>query len=735
MNYASALSPMDESRALIADPPANGTTRSQSAPLLIEYWQVVRRWRWVILAIIAASLVAGLIITLLQTPQFTASTRIEISRQQQRVTNVEGIEASDANRDVEFYETQYTLLKARSVAARVARELRLAGNAGFFEAHGVDPAGVGFLGDSSRAPTAAEMRTREEQAIRLLLENVQIAPIARSSLVDIRYTSAAPDLSANISNSWARQFVADSIDRRFASTADARQFLEGRLSDLRTRVQESETELVNYANEKGIIVFNRTSDSDGRTQTSQTLASTNLEALNAALLQATAARVDAEARARSSGNASNAALGNQAINALRQRRAEAEAEYARLMVQFEPEYPQARALQEQIDALNQSILREERRVLGGADNEFAAATAREAALRNRVNGLTQDLITQERDKIQYNIFQREVDTNRELYEGLLQRYKEIGVAGVSANNISIVDEARTPNAPSSPILLLNLAIALLAGLGLAGAAIFALEQIDEGLRQPGDVNRLLGLPLLGSIPIVDDDDTIDRIKDPSTELSEAYLTVRSNLAFSTDHGVPRSFMLTSTRPREGKSTTSFALATVLARTGKRVLLVDADMRSPSVHGFFGLDHKLGFSNFLAGEDDWERLVQPTEIKGLSVMPAGPIPPSAAELLSSDRPQILVQKLLEAFDHVVIDAPPLLGLADAPLLSRVTEGVIYVVEAEGVPARGINMSLERLQASQAHLFGAILTKLKQRDASGYGYGYGYGLSYGEPRERT
>jgi capsular exopolysaccharide synthesis family protein len=230
---------------------------------------------------------------------------------------------------------------------------------------------------------------------------------------------------------------------------------------------------------------------------------------------------------------------------------------------------------------------------------------------------------------------------------------------------------------------------------------------------------------------VQEEDALATLQDPKSNLSEAYLTIRSNLSFSTDHGVPRSLMVTSTREAEGKSTTSVALAMMAGRTGRRTLLIDADMRSPSLHGYLGLHNPVGLSNFLAGDDNWRHLVQETDAKGLFLMPAGPKPPSPAELLSSDRMGFLVTSLLEQFDHILIDAPPLLGLADAPLLSRAVEGVVFVVEAEGVAVRGLNAALDRLRALNTHIYGAVLTKVHSREA-GYGYGYGFGYGYGEEK---
>jgi polysaccharide biosynthesis transport protein len=708
-------------------------------PLLLQYWQVVLRWKWVIVGIIASSLIIGLVATLLTTPKYTAKARIEISRAQKNVTKVEGLDAADAGRDLEFYQTQYSLLEARSLAERVSRQLRLSTNDAFFQAHG-EIESDGLFSNSTVASSSVSRNKREQQAVALLLKNIGIAPIRGSSLIDVSYTSASPTLSAQIADTWTQQFIASSMDRRFSSTSDARSFLEGRLADLRARLETSERELVEYASRKGIVSLSRSTGIDGKTTTERTLIAANLEALNTALAAATADRISAESRVRAGADKETTAdplIASGATSQLRQKRAEVASEYAKMMVQFEPGYPAARALAEQIRVLDSSITREEGRLTGRETgrssntrtSDYRSAVQRERELASKVDDLKRRLDLQQQDSIQYNIYQREADTNRQLYDALLQRYKEIGVAGVGTNNIAIVDAAKVPTGPSSPNLPLNMALAFLAGLGLASLATFALDQIDEGLREPSQVNRVLQVPLLGSVPDVEGDDALSMLSDAKSVLSEAYLSIRSNLAFSTDHGVPRAFMVTSTRPAEGKSTSSLALAMVLGRTGKKVLLVDADMRSPSMHEFVGTSNKTGLSNFLAGDNDWGQLIVSTPVKGLSLMSAGPAPPSAAELLSSDRMLMLVRQLLEEFDHVVVDSPPILGLADAPLLSRAVEGCVFVVEAEGVAVRGIKGSLSRLQSVHGHVFGVVLTKLKQRQ-SGYGYGYGHAYGYGK-----
>lgn len=702
----------------------NSPPTAAGTPILMQYWQKIARWKWVILGIVVCALAAGVLVTLLTTPQYTANVRLEISREQQSVTDVEGLETGQTAQDDEFYQTQYSNLRARSLAERVARQLRLAGSAELFEAHGV-PVGESMLtGDANGIGSDSEERLR--MAVDLLLEHIAIDPIPRSRLVTVSYTSSSPSLSATIANTWAEQFIAMSIDRRFESTAEAREFLEGRLVELGQRLEESERAAVAFANANNIYTLAQSETADGRTRVERTLVTDDLEALNAALAAATSERIAAESRVSNQG-ATTESTTSASVSNLQQRKAEAEAAYAQLMVQFEPGYPRARELQQQINTLDRAIEQELTRIRAARQNAFVEARKREQGLSGRVEALKQQLTEQQRDQIQYNVFQREADTNRELYDSLLQRYKEIGVAGVAVSNIAIVDLAEQPNEPSSPNLLLNLALAFVAGIGISFIAVVALEQIDEGLRDPTSVREKLGLPLLGAIPAADKgEDVFELSADPKSEMHEAYTSVQSNLAFATNHGFPRSLMVTSARPSEGKTTSSIALATALGRTGKKVLLIDCDLRLPACHRAFGLDNKVGVSNVLVGDKSLDEVIRETSSLGLSLISSGPLPPSAGELLSSDSFRNLVRTAAERFDHVVVDAPPLLGLADAPLISRTVEGVVFVSQSNYVPARRIRDALNRLHQAQARVFGVIMTKVDMsRSSDSYGYEYGYG----------
>ena len=706
-----------------------------ATPVLVRYWRIALRRRWLIVSIVTSALLLGLLATLLTTPQYTATASIEISRQHERILNVEGVEPKSEGIDLEFYQTQYSLLKSRSLAERVATELRLAQNDAFFDNFGVRPPDSGLFSDTDgRRLSSEQLKERHALAVEVLLENVSISPIRGSRLVDVSFTSPDRGLSQRVANAWTTHFIASNLDRRFEATSYARRFLEGRLEQLRRRLEESERQLVGYASAQGIVNIAAESNSPDAPRQERSLVAENLATLNLELTRATADRIRAEVRATRGGNSAEA-LNNNTLTTLRERRASLAAEYSRLLTQFEPEYPQARALKAQLTQLEQAISSEEARIGLHLSGNYREAVAREENLRRRVEELKANFQDLRRRSIQYNIYQRDVDTNRSLYEGLLQRYKEVGVAGgVGTNNVSVVDPARLPDKPSSPNLISNLLMALLFGIGLAGIIVFVLEQIDEALKDPSQVPSTLALPLLGAVPQVEDADPVQVLHDRKSAAAEAYLSVQTNLQFSTDHGVPHSLAITSTRAGEGKSTSAYAIALSLARTGANVVLVDLDMRSPSVGAILNVSANAGVSNFLAGDENLDAMLVRADAHGFHALLAGPPPPNAAELLTGPRLDVLISNLRGRFDYVIFDAPPVLGLADAPLISRRVEGIVYTVESGGPRVSAIQMALSRLKAADARLIGVVMTKFQAQKIS-YGYDYGYGYGYGNSDPKT
>ncbi len=707
----------------------DGTERDGGPlPFAMHYMGIALRRRWLILGCIASALVLGIVITLLMTPQFTATTRIEISREGNRIVNVGGVEPEASVIDMEFYQTQYGLLYSRSLAERVATQLRLPDNPGFFEAFGESTKYEEASGQGIAAPGVVRSR-RLRLAGDILLRHIDVAPIRSSRLVDVSFTGPDPEFAARVANAWTTSFIQTNLDRRYEATAYARQFLERRLGEVRGRLEQSERQLVGYASNQQII--NIPVAGPPGTQSERSLTADRLASLNAALAQATADRVEAESRLRhGAGGAVTEALTNTAISAMRQRRAEATAERSRLLTQFEPGYPAVQALNSQIANLDQSISREEARVQGSLNTAYQNSLQRETDLGRRVNSLKEEFLDLRRRSIQYNIFQRDVDTNRSQYDGLLNRYKEIDTAaGVGTNNVSIVDPAPVPTKRSHPRPLLNLLAALAIGVISGVALALVREQIDETVTDPTDLERKIGLPLLGVVPTSKSGDMLAEIRDPKSSLIEAYISIQTNLSFSTDHGIPKSIAVTSARPAEGKSTTAYAIAHTIARNGGRTLLVDGDMRSPSVGVQVGVGNERGLSNYLVGPENLDTLIQRTPDVPFAVLTAGPQPPNAAELLRGKRFEALMEELGSKFDHIIIDCPPVMGLADAPIIASRSEATVFVLETRAVKARTAMLALGRLRQSRAHLIGVVLTKFEAHRAH-FGYGYDYGYGYGD-----
>ncbi|MGB3792195.1 MAG: polysaccharide biosynthesis tyrosine autokinase [Sphingopyxis granuli] len=705
----------------VAPPMTTDDERTDSGlPALEQIWAAILNHRNLALGVMAGVVLLGLLATFLATPQYTSTTRLEILPDAPVATSVEGQRDKALINEMSFYNTQYSLLRSESLADRVVRAGNLTADKDFLNAF--------ELGSADASMTSAERQSLARDAADILLKQLSVSPVRNSSLVDASFTTPSPQLSAKLANLWAQQFLQASIDRRFAATSDARKYLESRLENLRQNLETSERALINYAMAKGIVTISSQRDANGRTQT-ETLVGADIAEVGKALAKAREIRIAAEAEVNNTLTGS-AAIVAPTIGNLRQRRADMEAELARLRITFAEDYPAVVSLRAQIQNLDRNIASEVTRSTQGNREAYNAAVKRERDMQAELDRLTKKYNAQQRESIEMAILQREVDSNRQLYDGLLQRYKEIGVAGVGTNNIAVVDSAKIPEKPSSPRLLLNVVLSLIAGIGLAAGLIFLLEKLDSSIRDPQDVAKRFDLPLLGAIP--ETDQTVSKdILDKKSTIYEAYFSVMTNLSFLTEHGAPRSIMLTSSRPQEGKSSSSLSLASVLAATGKSVILVDADIRNPSLNRYLEMPNKRGLSHYLAGDDNLNDMIVPLPKFGFSLMTAGKTPPNAAELLGSDRLSLLIDILLTRYDHVLVDSAPLLGLADAPLIARRVEGVLFTIEANSTKSRIIAASLMRLRMAGARLLGAIVTKVSAKNhVYGYGYGYGYGFSYGQ-----
>jgi succinoglycan biosynthesis transport protein ExoP len=372
-------------------------------------------------------------------------------------------------------------------------------------------------------------------------------------------------------------------------------------------------------------------------------------------------------------------------------------------------------------------------VAGVIKAQFDAAQAQEAQLREKLGQTRKQVLVTQDNSIDLNLLKREVNTNRQLYDSLLERLKQVGISSnLTTNNISVVDAAATPLFPYKPNLQSNLMAGLGIGLFMGLCLVFLLEYLDDSIRFPDMVERVLGVPLMGVIPVGDkkrsDMGTIafDVHSDPRSSMAEAYRSVRTALQFSTSHGAPKRLLVTSTTRDEGKSTTALALAINFAQMGHRVLLVDGDMRNPSVHKMLGMPNELGLSNLLSDDARGEALIQKSSVPNLSVLTAGPSPPNPVDLLMGPKLMTLLDKASAVgISHVIVDGPPVLGIADSIVLGNQIQDILFIVRAGSTRKANIRDALRRLRLSGLAPRGAVLTFAPARALHGYGAYYGYG----------
>lgn len=688
---------------------------------LREYWNILMDRRWLVLGVTAAVVLLTLAGTLLTTPVYRAGSSIQIERDTLNVINVEGVTPMESVADRDFYQTQYELLKSRSLALRVIQDTQLT-------AHPVYAEQMAALAERAQenGKPLTELE-RERALVDSLLEAVTVAPVRNSRLVNLHVDSTDAALAARLSNTWAEAFIASNLERRFEASSYASKYLEERLAQLKARLEDSEKALVAFASEQQLVSVGEGSPS---------LAAQNLGELNSALAAAQQERIKAESiwlQARAGdGLGLSQVVASPLIQRLREQRAQLRGEYQNRLATYKPDYPDMQRLASQVSEIDLQIQTEVRHIRAALEADHQASLAREQLLLDRIEQLKGDVLDLQDRSIQYNILRREAETNRQLYDGLLQRYKEIGVAGgVGANNISVVDRAEVPRNPHSPRLPLNLAIGLLLG-GFAGVLLaFVLHFLDRAIHSPKQLEALLERPVLGVVPLLAKQTPQQAAADPRSAFSEAYRSVRTALQFSTSHGLPHTLFITSAGPGEGKSTSAAELARNIAQLGKRVLLIDADLRKPSQHRLAGVGNSVGLSNLLAGACSTEEAILQVPALGHDLMLSGPLPPSPPELLAGDRLPALLRELGQQYEVIIIDGPPVLGLADAPLLAHHAEATVLVAAAEATRDDSLVLANGRLQAAHARVLGSLLTRHNPRHgSSGYGYAYyEYGTGQG------
>lgn len=694
-------------------------------------WHLIQ-YRWLIAVLVAAGLVLGAVVTLMQTPRFLAEARIEIMVPTARV--LQDLDIVTQTGDVRAFETARQKLRSRDLARRVVLELNLAQNAAYVlprpDFSVVNIFDRIFGGDSRPRLADLDAETREILAVERLLENLSVTLVRGTSLISVGYSDPDPELAAAITNQVVRSYMDQQVDRTVETSDLARQFIEEQVAEVKSKLEQSESALVAYANQAGLS----SAGDDG------SLVSANIEALNAALSGAIQERLAAERLVAQldSGAAEHMpqVLDDEAVKATRSAIAELQAEYQHNLGTYKPGFPEMRQLQARIDELERQRAAQVDEIAASIRVQHREAVQQEADLRAELADLESRQVAFQDKNIQYTILRREVESNRAQYQSLIDKLNEVGVVSdLRSANVDVVDYAVVPAAPYAPKLSTNLIVYFsLSGL-LAAAIIYLSELLNNKFNVPDQIENELKLPVLGIIPRVEGEALGGALTNPKSALAEAYRSLRTSLQFAGPEGAPRSLLLASAEPGETKSTCAYKLADEFGAIGVRVLIIDADLRRPSLHRIFRTDNSIGLSNLLTSSianEDIARVFRRTELDNVTFLSAGPMVPNPADLLSSHRMSAIVHACTKRFDLVLVDTPPVIGLADALILSRLTEATMLIVAAHQAPRKSVKAALKRLSSAGGHIIGATMAKLDvEKVESNYAYRYMYDgyYSYG------
>jgi len=699
------------------------------------------------LVVVFVTVVIG---TLKQKPVSEGKVLIEINPEEPSVVNFREVAQVAPTVDVDSYrETQYKILKSRSLAEHVVRDLQLYRYPEFYRWRML----FGLIeGDPAKIPSAKDLGPPDASSdafgssVGNFLRWVDVSPVRRSNLVELSFDCTNPQLAARVANRLAELYIEQNLQVKWDETQKASEWLRGRLAEMKASLEKSEDKLQAYAQANNILFVSEKQ-------------SMITERLNQLLTEYTKAQSDRYQKQSlysqvEAGQVQNlpAVFNNRLIQDLEEKRVDLDKQYAEVTTWVKPNYPKARQVKKQMDALQSKIDEEKETVTQNIVDEYHAAEAREKYLAKAVEDQKAEVNDLAQRSIQYNILKRDVDSNKQLYEGLLQRLKEAQVsAGLKASNIRIVDSAEVPKGPVKPRVLLNLALSIILGLGLGVGLAFFQEYLDKTLKTPDQVERLLRLPSLGVLPKfhlngaspVDEDSVVPALPEvasvpaiqTSPEAIEAFRSLRTSILLSASP-VPKLLLVTSALPGEGKTTTTVNLGATLTGLGSRVVIVDCDMRRPSCHRSLGVQNNPGFVQCLTGRVALrEAILAVPGVENLSVIPCGPIPPNPAEILSSPLAGELLKKLRSEFDYVLVDSPPLLSVADSRILATLTDAAVLVARAFETPYDIVRRARALLYSANARLLGVALNGVGIRqDAYGgvhaaYRQGLGYAHGYG------
>ncbi len=714
---------------------------------LREYLRVLIKHKWLVISVIAGIFIIVAVASLRQTPIYEAVGQIAVNKSDSNV-----ISFKDSQPVLDYYDqsdldTEVHILQSDLMALQVIRQLNLDKRPEF-----------GGHADQKPANLVADPLQTDSNRVSALLGgfrgNLHVNLVPNTRIIEIHYRSTDPQLAASAVNTLAASYVEQNFKTKFESTMQASDWLSKQLVDLQMKVETSQEKLVRYQKEHEILGTdekqNIITEKLAEVNREMTVAESDRMQKEAVYRQTQTNDPDAIAAAIISENPTGGGAGaSNLLDKLREQQAGLRVQIAELSSQLGPSYPKVVQLNNQLKEIDRQMQSETNKAVDHLKEQYLAALQRENMLRDSFEKQKQEANKLNESAIEYSILKRDLDSNRTLYEGLLEKLKEAGVtAGLRSNNFRIIEAARVPTRPSEPNIPRNLLFATVLGVVSGVGLAFVLENMDNSVRTPEQAQAISGLPSLGMIPMgskaanagaygkrlaltssKDVIETVTQIR-PQSQMAESYRALRTSLLLSNLGAPPKVIMVTSARPQEGKTTTSLNTAIVLAQKGVRVLLIDADLRRPSIHKTLGMGPRSGLSNLLTGSATLQQTITTSPIlPNLFIMPAGTPPPNPAELLASFNMRDLIVELREQYDHIVIDTPPTLSVTDAVVLSPRADATILVIRSGQTTKQALRRARDILVQVNAHVAGVLLNAVDLTSPDYYYY-YEYQGKYGQ-----
>ena len=706
-----------------------------------ESVRILLKRKWVIIACLVTIFSVVAIASLKMQPVYEAGGTIEINKPDASLNFQNSATFSLDYYDPTELDTELKILQSDLLATQVIRELNLDRQPEFAGQAPPPAASVDLTPDSLQSDPS-----RISAMVGGFKGNLRVALSPNTRIIEVHYRSPDPQMAANVVNTLMQTYVENNFKARFESTMQASDWLQKQLVDLQIKVETSQEKLVRYQKEHEIL----------GTDEKQNIIMEKLDELNKQLTAAESERMDKEslyrliesgdpdAIASSAGGMEDGGSGSQSasqlMDTLRTKQAELKIQTADLNTQFGPSYPKLTQLNNQLKEIDTQIQAEMKKIASKVRGQYTAALQRESMLHDALEKQKQEANKLNESAIEYNLLKRDAETYRTLYEGILQRLKEASVsAGLKSNNFRIVDSARPPMAPIEPNVPRNLMFAIILGLASGVGLAFLLEGLDSTVRTTEQAQMISGLASLGMIPlgsksaregpnpkrlvIATSKEAVELVTQvrPQSQMAESYRALRTSLLLSNLGAPPKVIIVTSALPQEGKTTTSINTAVVLAQKGVRVLLIDADLRRPSIHKTLGMGPHSGLSNVLTGSTTLEKAITSTKVlPNLFVLPAGTPPPNPAELLASSNMRDVLGQLREQYDHIVIDTPPSLSVTDAVVLSPRADAVVLVIRSGQTTKNALRRSRDILMQVNAKVVGVLLNAVDLRSPDYYYY---------------